>query len=81
MHYVQTVLPGLFFSISLGSFVAVDLEERISDVAVNFASAGGTTIKASIKNKGAEVFNSSSLAPCSIPPLWTRPLSSRVEEP
>lgn len=54
MHFVQPVLLGLFCSIPLVSSVAVDLEKRVSDVAVTLSSAGGTVIKASVKNNGAE---------------------------
>ena len=38
------------------SSFAVDLEKRTSDIVVTLSSAGGTTIKASIKNHAAETF-------------------------
>ncbi|KAL8709215.1 MAG: hypothetical protein Q9220_005957 [cf. Caloplaca sp. 1 TL-2023] len=56
MHLLNPLLAAFALLTPLVSSVAVDLEKRASDVAVTLSSAGGSVVKASIKNNAAETF-------------------------
>ncbi|KAL8836294.1 MAG: hypothetical protein Q9170_002967 [Blastenia crenularia] len=56
MHLSKTLLTGLVALLPFVSPAAVDLEKRASDVVVTLSSAGGSVIKASIKNNAAQSF-------------------------
>lgn len=56
MHPSKACIAGLIALLPFVSSVAVDLGKRASDVAVTLSSAGGTVIKASIKNNAAQTF-------------------------
>ncbi|KAI4188547.1 MAG: hypothetical protein L6R41_002062 [Letrouitia leprolyta] len=55
MHLLQTCVTGLITLLPFVSSVAIDLEKR-ADVAVTLSSAGGSAVKASIKNNAGETF-------------------------
>lgn len=54
MHLVKVFSAALAFTLPLVSSFAVDLEKRASDVDVTLSSAGGSMVKATIKNNAAE---------------------------
>lgn len=54
MHISVRVVAGLLAILPLVSSFAVDLQKRASDVVVTLSSAGGSVVKASIKNNGKE---------------------------
>ena len=54
MHLVKAISACLAITLPLVSSFAVDLEKRASDVAVTLSSAGGSVVKATIKNNAAE---------------------------
>ncbi|KAL8938349.1 MAG: hypothetical protein Q9211_003249 [Gyalolechia sp. 1 TL-2023] len=55
MHLVRTCIAGVAALIPFVSSAAIDLEKR-ADVAVTLSSAGGSVVKASIKNNAGETF-------------------------
>lgn len=56
MDLVKVLYAGLAFFLPLVSSFAVDLEKRASDIDVTLSSAGGSTVKATVKNNAAETF-------------------------
>ena len=56
MHLSKALLASVLTLIPFVSSVAVDLEKRASDVTVTLSSAGGSLVKASIKNNAAQAF-------------------------
>ncbi|KAL8941112.1 MAG: hypothetical protein Q9216_002444 [Gyalolechia sp. 2 TL-2023] len=55
MHPFKTCIAGFIALLPLVSSAAVDLEKR-ADVAVTLSSAGGSVVKASIKNNAGQTF-------------------------
>ncbi|KAL8848222.1 MAG: hypothetical protein Q9221_006740 [Calogaya cf. arnoldii] len=54
MYLSKSIVAGLVAILPLVSSFAVDLDKRASDVVVTLSSAGGSVVKASIKNNAKE---------------------------
>lgn len=56
MHLFRNCTAALIALLPFVSSVAVDLQKRASDVSVTLSSAGGTVVKATVKNNAAQTF-------------------------